>query len=422
MNEGLRREIAELASRATDGCLDAPGQVRLEEILRSSTEARAFYVRFMGISAGLAWAARGTDVAGEPTPTREHSFWRITWRQAWAAVAIVVVGVWGVWLSLQKPAPFVPPNRELGVATLSTAKDIEWEDAQEPRHKGNVLLPGWIRIKSGLAQIDFISGTSVWVEGPASFQIVSTRRGYLESGKLVAQVPHGTSEGFAVDCPLATIVDRGTGFGVDMESGCVAVHVFAGMVEVTPKDGTPASYFAGQAAVVDESRTVHLAFCDPRSFDYGGYGWGFNSFRLLGPWPVPGPIPYYGPGGPWYPAWGPQVWKGWDPLGSVQRQLGVSSERWGQIQPILSSYLGVQWELDSLGYVSPDSPYSRAAWDLWLGTQNPQATDDELQKRLAEYRTTREAMLQQRDQTEKDLKALLTVKEEAMLMDMGYLR
>jgi hypothetical protein len=419
LNEELRREITELASRATDGGLNEQGQKRLEELLKGSTEARAFYVRFMGISAGLAWAARGGAAGSETMAVLRPRSWHFKWRQV-SAAAVVVLAALGVWFSLHRPPKGTPPDQEPGVATLSTAENIEWEESQEPHHRGNVLLPGWMRIKSGLAQIDFFSGTSVWIEGPAAFHLVSPRRGYLEAGKLVAQVPHGTVRGFQVDTPLATIIDQGTAFGVEVKAGQAAVHVFAGIVEVTPKDGTPVSYFAGQAAQLDEAGGVRPMFCDPRLFDYGGFGWGFNSFGVLGAWPGQGS--YYGPARPWYPVWGPQVWRGWDPQEFIRAQLGVDGARWEQMQPILAAYLGAQWELDRLGYVPPDSTFSRAAWDLWLGTLNPQATDEDLDKRLAAYRESRAEMRQKRDQAEKDLQELLTVREEGILLDMGYLR
>jgi hypothetical protein len=415
LHDPLRHEIAELASRATDDSLDAGGRQRLEEILKSSSEARAFYVRFMGISTALAWVVRGgVSLAPleEPAP---RSFFTRT--RVWAAAAVLVLAALGAWLAFHKTAP-VAPRQEPAFATLSAVtENIEWETGQEPRHMGNALLPGWIRIKSGVAQIDLISGISLWLEGPAGFQLLSPSRGSLEAGKLVVQVPHGTI-GFQVDCPLGTIVDHGTAFGVEMKTGEVDVHVFSGLVEVTPNNGATGLYAAGQAVAVDDSGTVYPMFFDPRSFDNAGYGWGFNSFGILGA----GRGPQLWPGSPWNPIWGPPPWKGWDPLGFVRVQLNISNERWEPIQPVLSAYWTAQWQLDSLGYSGPDNPFSRAAWELWWGTQNPDVTDEELQSRLASYREARQDICRQRDQAEEDLKAMLAPSEEATLMDMGYLR
>ena len=173
-------------------------------------------------------------------------------------------------------------------------------------------------LESGLAQIDFISGTSVWLEGPAAFRLVSARSGYLESGKLVARLPRGTINGFQVDCPLGTILDKGTAFGVEIKAGKAAVHVLAGMVEVTPKDGVPVSYVAGQAVAIDQLGAVRPTFFDPRLFDESGYGWAFGSFGILGA----GPGPNLGPGSPWNPIWGPPSWKGWDSARGRSRSVG----------------------------------------------------------------------------------------------------
>jgi hypothetical protein len=84
--------------------------------------------------------------------------------------------------------------------------------------------------------------------------------------------------------------------------------------------------------------------------------------------------------------------------------------------------LGTQWELDGLGFGAPVNPFSRAAWELWWGTQNTVITETELETRLAAYRDARDTLRQERDQTETDLKAMLTPREEAILMGMGYLR
>jgi hypothetical protein len=420
LHDALRREITELASRATDGVLDAAGQARLEEILRGTPEARTFYVRFMGISAGLAWAARGGVSESLSAGVPERRAQPLPWRWMGAVAAILALAAFSAGMLLLKPARVVPPEQDSGIATLTSAAGLEWEESEEPRHNGNALLPGWIRIRTGIAQIDFISGTSVWIEGPAAFQLVSQRRGYLEAGKLVAHVPHGTPGGFQVDCALATIVDRGTAFGMEIKPGQAAVHVFTGLVEVTPKDRRPASYGAGQAVALDRAGTAHVMFSDPRLFDYGDYGWGFGSFGILGAGMGRGP--HYSPGDPWDSTWESPPWNGWDSLGFIRSQLGVDAARWDKIQPTLSRYLAVQRELRSLGYVVPDSAFSRAAWSLWLGVVDTNVADEDLKQRLAAYQETREAERHQRDQVENELKEMLTVREEAKLLDLGYLR
>lgn len=399
----LRQELAELASRATDGHLDAPGTARLEEILKSSEEARVYYVRFMGVSAALAWAGRAAMAEAPAASTSPRKNWRQTWGQVWAAAAILVLAMFGAWMMY----PATPQAKtDGGLATLTNAVNIEWDQAQEPRHVANVLKPGWLRLKSGLAQVEFISGTSVWIEGPASFRLDSARQGYLESGRLIVQVPHG-SGGFRVDFPIGIVIDRGTAFALDVRPGLSTVHVLEGLVSVTPTGGTEKSYVAGQAVAVD---TLTILAADPRVFDYMGYGWAAGTFDQLSP-------------GLGHPHHGPlSSWKGADPLESIRGQLGIDAVRWDKIKPVLGSYLEAQWELKCLGFVPDTNEFSHAAWDLYYSTQRSEVTDEELKQRLANYRDTRQTLREQRDQTEHDLKDLLTLREEAQLVDMGYLR
>ena len=60
-------EISELASAAADGRLAERDAARLEELLKNSAEVREYYVRFMGISAELAWAGQAPAAAKTST-------------------------------------------------------------------------------------------------------------------------------------------------------------------------------------------------------------------------------------------------------------------------------------------------------------------------------------------------------------------
>jgi len=315
--------------------------------------------------------------------------------------------MFGAWMMYPAAAPR-PTRTEGGVATLTNAVNIEWDRAQEPRHVANVLQSGWLRLKSGLAQVEFISGTCVWIEGPASLRLDSARQGYLESGRLIVQVPHG-SGGFRVDFPNGVVIDRGTAFAMDLAPGLATVHVLEGEVSVRPAGGAELSYVAGQAVSLDAKAAVTVLVADPRVFDYMGYGWAAGSFDQLNP----GPTHHHGP---------LSTWKGADPLESIRSQLGIDAERWAKIKPVLSSYLEQQWELKCLGFVPERDEFSHAAWDLYYGTKNIDLSDPELTQRLETYRHARQDLRDRRDGVEQDLKGLLTVREEAQLVDMGYLR
>src|SRR4051794_32600400 len=105
-----RHALSELASGAIDGKLSAAQQAQLESALRDSAEARAFYVRFMGMSAELAYAGRGaTVVMAEKRPMVRRNWYPLA-----AAAAIVLLAMLGVALLMQKPVDVAPAGFWLG--------------------------------------------------------------------------------------------------------------------------------------------------------------------------------------------------------------------------------------------------------------------------------------------------------------------
>lgn len=96
------------------------------------------------------------------------------------------------------------------------------------------LAQGRYRLQQGLLHLRFDGGVMVYVEAPAEFDAVSGKRLVLHRGRLSANVPP-EGIGFAVETPEAEVVDFGTEFSVDVESGTSEVHVFNGLVRVQPR-------------------------------------------------------------------------------------------------------------------------------------------------------------------------------------------
>ncbi|MEN3941243.1 LamG-like jellyroll fold domain-containing protein [Prosthecobacter sp. SYSU 5D2] len=115
------------------------------------------------------------------------------------------------------------------VAVLARGVNVEWEG--ESHAPGSPLSPGWLRLKSGLAQIEFYQGARVTLEGPAQFRLISSSEAYCASGKLSAHVPP-QAVGFRIETPKGTIVDLGTDFGLDLNDAAGELHVFKGEVEL----------------------------------------------------------------------------------------------------------------------------------------------------------------------------------------------
>ncbi|SKB06755.1 FecR family protein [Prosthecobacter debontii] len=136
------------------------------------------------------------------------------------------------------------------VAVLARAVNLEWESA--PHAPGSPLTPGWLRLRSGLAQIEFYQGARVTLEGPAAFRLVSSSEAFCSAGRLSAHVPP-QAKGFRIDTPRGAIVDLGTDFGLDMNSPSAELHVFKGEVELHASGLPMKPLREGQAITLDQA-------------------------------------------------------------------------------------------------------------------------------------------------------------------------
>jgi hypothetical protein len=97
---------------------------------------------------------------------------------------------------------------------------------------------------SGLAEITYDTGAQVLLQGPVTYQVDSSRSGFLSVGKLAARIEKKAASGrksnpisypplFAVRTPTAVVTDLGTEFGVEVrENGETSSHVFRGSVQL----------------------------------------------------------------------------------------------------------------------------------------------------------------------------------------------
>ena len=75
-------------------------------------------------------------------------------------------------------------------AVLTNSVGLRWnQDASTKPNPGESLDFSVLEIESGLAQLEFIKGSTVILEGPVEFEIKGTNAGSLKNGKLRANVP-----------------------------------------------------------------------------------------------------------------------------------------------------------------------------------------------------------------------------------------
>ncbi|MCG8584660.1 MAG: hypothetical protein MI757_08115 [Pirellulales bacterium] len=93
------------------------------------------------------------------------------------------------------------------VAQVTRTVDCEWGEEDNDIAKGKHLKKGEeVDLLKGLAEITFVSGAQVILEGPARFTVVSRTSADLATGKMVADVPDDVQK-FTINTPVATIVD-----------------------------------------------------------------------------------------------------------------------------------------------------------------------------------------------------------------------
>ncbi|MBI5801289.1 MAG: FecR domain-containing protein [Verrucomicrobia bacterium] len=247
----------ELLGAYFDQSLTPEGRVELEQTLLGSDRARRAFWEHARLHAvarewGLAQTADAVVTAAAMKP--EVAIGWTWWKPALALAASVALAWAGWWFHGHSPQASKPVLEAAvsvpePVAVLVEVSGVEWAAAFPPT-PGSALPPGRLRLKSGVARIDFFSGASALLAGPAELQIFSEMRVRLHSGRIHVRAP-AAAHGFTVQTGDYSVVDHGTEFGVGAEAGQpVEVHVFSGRVELdNPKNALPSRTLLGGNAV-----------------------------------------------------------------------------------------------------------------------------------------------------------------------------
>jgi hypothetical protein len=262
-----------LLDHYVDGDLGPEDKAELEQMLLCSPEARQAFWQHVGWHAMLrefgeqSWggnlAAMPGPVARRPDQSPEGSFYsespeplaavgRMHAMRRWPPLVALALGLAAllfapVFFSWQRgindrardgkteaafEASSEPEATTDGIAILTRSVDASWDDTGLPTKIGSTLPTGKLKLRSGLAQLEFQSGGTVILEGPAELELHSTAQVYLAGGKLRAHIPP-QAQGFVVRSPVTDLVDRGTEFGMHVGAHREAeVHVFTGKVEL----------------------------------------------------------------------------------------------------------------------------------------------------------------------------------------------
>ncbi len=252
---------------------------QLQQILKTDAEARKEFRRHLNLDAALYEQIEGEQLANDnlfwqaamqdpaPIKNKRSVFFQ---NLALPLAASLVAGflVWWVQSSQPSPSDTITSTKEetlhQGFAILTRMIDAEWQDEDQKHREGQILPSGHLRLKSGLAQVEFFSGATVIIQGQSDLEIVSTSEARCLSGKVRAHVPPA-ARGFILRTPKGDIVDLGTDFAVDISDEKSQVHVFEGEIEVHQKEQDTQSFTTGQGFEL-ASRQATTSAPEPGAF------------------------------------------------------------------------------------------------------------------------------------------------------------
>jgi ferric-dicitrate binding protein FerR (iron transport regulator) len=249
-----RVEFGGLVTGAREGTLTEADVAELEALLAADAGLRREYVEAMLLTADLRWECSPREERSAATSVRFRPAARRPMFFGIAAMIILsVVGLMAAALAIQSRMAAPAPSELF--ATLVDSHNARWDASDVATSVGSQLHGGFLRLRSGTAQVEFFSGAQVTLTGPVEFAINSQKRGFLKSGKIAAYVPQ-RAKGFTIAAKGCAVVDLGTKFEMEIgPTGEARVQVLSGQV-VLEAGGVKTSLAAGQARRVETSGAV----------------------------------------------------------------------------------------------------------------------------------------------------------------------
>ncbi len=251
-------ESDELIQRYLEGGLDEVGARQLHGRLQADPGLADRLFLQLEMDALLRASAPPAYVAAS-APRRRDRFRTLATVAALAA-CVALAGAWILEKLASASEVWVEPTTA-AVAVLTHGVQMDWD--RPGIEAGAPLAPGPLKLRSGIAQIEFFTGARIRIEGPADLELISSSEAAFHRGKLSAEVPP-QAVGFTIRTPQGEVVDLGTEFALQVDGASSEVHVFKGEVEVHPQASAMRALKEGQA-VAFGARTGELA-ANPADF------------------------------------------------------------------------------------------------------------------------------------------------------------
>jgi ferric-dicitrate binding protein FerR (iron transport regulator) len=232
---------------ALEGRLAPAEWSQLQRDILANEELRRQYVEQRWLHVAL--QAEASTLLEKPISIIQPSAPARAWWPSLAAVAMVALGLVGVWWSGNHEPEIV--------AILTETENCRWAGSDLPTVEGAGLTAGRLALTEGLATIRFASGATVTLEAPSVLEVQSAMKCLLIEGSVVADVPE-SAHGFTIDTKHMEVIDLGTRFGVTTTPlGQSNVFVFEGEVKVNQESSPETRHvFAGGSLVGNSAETT----------------------------------------------------------------------------------------------------------------------------------------------------------------------
>ena len=252
--------LNELTLAHLDGCISDSEFAELQHLLESDAAARSRYVELARLDTELRESDGAVDEPADERISQLSSWSRIPRvAQAMVIVAAVLVLMIPAWMLVGPDRPVgnqvaattdSPPSKPVrSIAVISAEADAVWKTSRGKRiGRGTALEPGTLTLLEGLAQVDFFSGASITLSGPAEIELRNKKLAVLHQGRVRADVPPA-ARGFKIQTADVQLEDLGTSFGiVARDNGKSSVIVFDGEVRAIDRGGEELSLLEGDTA------------------------------------------------------------------------------------------------------------------------------------------------------------------------------
>ena len=252
-----QKDLQQTISAFLDGSLTEEAHQAFLARLESEEATRNLFLEMMNTDSLLQWEYGQTEPLPDLLTLTSHINHPITnvdqkaisarkqlaaTRYALAFMAAICVCLAGLLFMESSPTQAVArPDSSDGVpvAMIIEEKNAVWEQTAWTQDISKPLVPGWLKLKSGRALIDFLGGTTIALRGPAELGINANNRAYLKSGRL-AVVGTSRAHEFTLTTENLTILSKSANFGlIEKPDKQAELHVFEGSVTVSLSQAQP---------------------------------------------------------------------------------------------------------------------------------------------------------------------------------------